>query len=53
LANALHAIQHAASQGRLTPLKLAALYHRTEAYKYEMLAIAEETGDTVINRFDT
>jgi len=52
LETALQAIQNAAHSGRLTQIQLAALYHFAEAYRYELLSIVEETGDSLINELE-
>lgn len=49
VATAQERIQAAAAEGRLTPLKEAALQHLTLAAMYEMLAIAADTDIKILD----
>lgn len=40
--------QTAVQRRGLSPLQQAALYHYTQAYLYEMLLLADESGDAII-----
>src|SRR5215218_1910882 len=48
MAIAHQAIQQAEQSGRLTPFQQAALYYRTRAYMYELLATVEATGESIV-----
>lgn len=49
LDQAFQMMAEAEAAGRLTPLKRAALHHRTLSYLYEMLAISDDAGTTIGN----
>jgi uncharacterized protein YPO0396 len=53
VAVAYRQIQALGDQGKLSVIQSAALYHFTEAYRYEMLMVSEATGEVLIREFET
>jgi hypothetical protein len=47
LAQVQQELEAAQAAGRMTPNKKRAVYHRTQAYLYELLSLTEDVDDTV------